>query len=167
MGKERDYIVHDENNIKGFFGEYRWLSNYHLTPIEYEGITYPSTEHAYQAAKTLDIELRKEFLGLSCKDARLKGQGLDKRPNWENIKFNVMRDVIYYKFNTNSELKEKLILTGDKYLEETNHWNDIVFGVCEGKGINRLGAILMVCRKQLIKQKMKNLQSGGNRLGAI
>lgn len=28
MGKERDYIVHDEKNVKGFFGEYRFLSKY-------------------------------------------------------------------------------------------------------------------------------------------
>lgn len=65
-GKKRDYIVHDENNVKGFFGDYRFLSNFHMAPVWYESILYPSTEHAYQAAKTLDESVRMEFLGLPC-----------------------------------------------------------------------------------------------------
>ena len=74
MGKERDYIIHDENNVKGFFGDYRFLSNFHVADVWYEGILYPSTEHAYQAAKTLNEETRKEFLNLTCSKAKNKGQ---------------------------------------------------------------------------------------------
>jgi predicted NAD-dependent protein-ADP-ribosyltransferase YbiA (DUF1768 family) len=62
--------IHDENNIKGFFNEYRFLSNFHMTDIEYEGEVYPSVECAYMAAKTLDKELRKELLN-KCKNISL------------------------------------------------------------------------------------------------
>ena len=51
-----------------------------------------------------------------------------------------------------TELKlmmEKLILTGDSYLEEGNTWNDRYWGVCNGVGKNKLGEILMQVRKRL------------------
>jgi predicted NAD-dependent protein-ADP-ribosyltransferase YbiA (DUF1768 family) len=41
--------------IEHFTKENRWLSNYHLIDIEYEGVIYPSTEHAFQAAKQLKV----------------------------------------------------------------------------------------------------------------
>ena len=39
-----------------------------------------------------------------------------------------------------------LLSTGDKYLEETNHWKDTYYGVCDGVGKNVLGKILMSVR---------------------
>jgi len=47
------------------------------------------------------------------------------------------------------ELKAKLLATGDAELIEGNHWGDIVWGVCRGKGENRLGKILMKVREEL------------------
>ncbi len=146
MGKERDYIVHDENNVKGFFGDYRFLSNFHMAPVWYEGILYPSTEHAYQAAKTLDESVRMEFLGLTCGKAKNKGQEIGLRDNWDTIKYDVMFAVVFDKFFRHQDLKELLLSTGDKYLEETNHWGDKYYGVCEGEGKNVLGKILMQVR---------------------
>ena len=48
------------------------------------------------------------------------------------------------------ELKIKLIQTGDAYLEETNSWNDTYWGVCDGKGENILGHMLMKLRKDIV-----------------
>src|SRR3954468_6821071 len=47
--------------IDSFQGEYRFLSNFWPAGVEFEGITYPTAEHAYQAAKTLDVALRKRI----------------------------------------------------------------------------------------------------------
>ena len=47
--------------INDFHNEYFFLSNFYSHPVVFEGVTYPSNEHAYQAAKTLDLEKRKEF----------------------------------------------------------------------------------------------------------
>lgn len=146
MGKERDYIVHDEKNVKGFFGDYRFLSNFYMAPVWYEGILYPSTEHAYQAAKTLDENVRMEFLELTCSKAKSKGQEIGLRENWDTIKYDVMFAVVFDKFFRHQELKELLLATEDKYLEETNHWRDRYYGVCEGEGKNVLGKILMQVR---------------------
>lgn len=155
MGKERDYIIHDENNVKGFFGDYRFLSNFHVADVWYEGILYPSTEHAYQAAKTLNEETRKEFLNLTCSKAKNKGQEIGLRSNWESIKYDVMFAVVFDKFFRHQDLRELLLSTGNKYLEETNHWGDEYYGVCDGKGKNILGKILMEVRK-IIKMNPAN-----------
>lgn len=150
LGKERDYIVHDENNVKGFFGDYRFLSNFHVADVWYEGILYPSTEHAYQAAKTLDINVRKEFLlNLTCGKAKDKGQVIGLRENWQSIKYDVMFAVVFDKFYRHPELRELLLQTENKYLEETNHWHDTYFGVCDGVGENVLGKILMQIRSAI------------------
>lgn len=146
MGKERDYVVHDENNVKGFFGKYRFLSNFHLAEVYFEGLKYPSTEHAYQAAKSLDENIRKEFLELTCAKAKNKGQEILMREDWDIIKYDVMFSVVYDKFFRHKDLRQLLLETGDKYLEETNHWNDTYWGVCNGKGQNNLGKILMQVR---------------------
>lgn len=147
MAKERPYVVHSDTEIKGFFGEYRWLSNYHLIDIDFEGLVYPSTEHAYQANKTNNLAIREEFLGLTCNEARLKGQELELRADWEDIKFMVMYKVNNIKFE-NPELLAKLIATGNKYLEETNDWGDTIWGVCDGEGKNDLGNILNKIRSR-------------------
>ena len=149
LGKERDYIIHDDNSVKGFFGEYRFLSNFHMADVWYEGILYPSTEHAYQAAKSLDNDVRLEFLPLTCSQAKNKGQQIPIREDWDIIKYDVMFAVVFDKFFRHKDVREKLLATGDKYLEETNHWNDIFWGCCDNKGDNNLGKILMKVREIL------------------
>ena len=149
FGKERDYIIHDEKNIKGFFGPYRFMSNFQIAPIVYEGLEYPSTENAYQAGKSLDIETRKQFLNITPSEARKLGQKIPVRADWEFIKYGVMRDVCTYKFTQHSHLREALKLTGEKYLSEHNHWGDRYWGFCNGSGENNLGKILMEIRDNL------------------
>ena len=53
------------------------------------------------------------------------------------------------KFNNNDELKEMLISTGDEELIEGNHWHDVFWGICNGKGENNLGKILMQVRSEI------------------
>ena len=57
-----------------------------------------------------------------------------------------------YKFYRNLDIREKLLATGDKYLEEKNFWNDVFWGVDYKKGgENKLGKILMKVRECLRK----------------
>jgi predicted NAD-dependent protein-ADP-ribosyltransferase YbiA (DUF1768 family) len=60
-----------------------------------------------------------------------------------------MRGVVLSKFTQNADLKEKLLATGKRYLEETNWWNDVTWGVCKEVGQNLLGEILMDTRAHL------------------
>jgi len=139
------------NSINGFFGEYRFLSNYTLAEVIYEGDVYPSTEHAYQAAKSLD---RKERIPLmkadcTCKWAKHLGYGMILQKNWDQIKYEIMFELVRQKFTNHLDLKTKLLATGSAYLEETNTWNDKYWGVCHGIGQNNLGKILMKVRSGL------------------
>jgi N-glycosidase YbiA len=135
--------------IDGFFNEYRWLSNFHMIPIEYEGITYPSTEHAYQAAKTLDQADRRAIAALKYPGAAKKaGYKVKLREDWESIKLRVMEEVIAVKFQ-DRHLRQKLLDTGNKELVESNNWGDKYWGSCNGVGENHLGKILMKIRSNI------------------
>jgi ribA/ribD-fused uncharacterized protein len=138
--------------IRGFFGRYRFLSNFHLCPVYVQGITYPSSEHAYMAMKTLKIMQRREISKLETpREAKIFGTSarIKLRPNWDEIRLDKMYDVLRCKFVQNKELRLLLAGTADRYLEETNDWNDTFWGVCDGVGQNNLGKTLMRLRKEL------------------
>jgi hypothetical protein len=138
--------------IQGFFGGYSFMSNFYPSQIVYEGITYPTVEHAFQAAKTHDETLRMWIASRkTAKEAKSEGQSVQLRSDWEAVKYKIMQDLVALKFKTHAGLRQKLLDTGDKYLEETNTWGDTCWGVCRGKGTNWLGKILMEVRESLRK----------------
>ena len=137
--------------IDSFRDEHDYLSNFYSCPVEYDGLTYQNTEAAFQAAKCVDRNEREKFVSLSPGQAKKLGRKVDLREDWETVKIDVMRDVLKSKFSLNSELREKLIATGDVELIEGNHWNDRFWGVCRGKGQNHLGKLLMELREILKK----------------
>lgn len=141
---ERYIIMIDE-----FLGKYRFLSNFYPCNIEYNGKKYTSTEHAFQAAKTLDESWHDRIQNAETPGVAKKlGKQAPMRPDWESTKIGVMEDLLRIKFNI-PELKEKLLETGNRELIEGNFWNDCFWGVCEGKGTNHLGKLLMKVRNEL------------------
>lgn len=141
--------------IKGFFEKYRFLSNFWPAKVSFEGMEFESIEHAYQAAKTLDLEIRTQFQGIKANEAKnlakkFKTSWKDKmREDWDDVKLQIMEDLVRQKFTTHLDLKQQLIDTGGCYLEESNTWHDVWWGVCKGKGENHLGKILMKIREEL------------------
>jgi hypothetical protein len=138
--------------IKAFRGKYAFLSNFHPCQVELEGKTYPTVEHAFQAAKTDDPEKRKEIQQAPTPaKAKKLGWKLDVRKNWQRVKTGIMRDLVRQKFTNNKALRRALLDTGSAKLVEVNNWNDTFWGVCRGKGKNMLGKILMEVREELSK----------------
>jgi len=143
--------------IAQFRGEYRFLSNFYPAPVRLSGREYPTLEHAFQAAKTLDTEERLAILGCSTpSDAKRMGQTVSLRPGWEDIKAHVMTVLVRYKFGHNRELAEALLATGKTILAEGNTWGDEFWGATQGldgnlHGENKLGKILMQIRFELRK----------------
>ena len=135
--------------IKQFEGEFRFLSNfYEHHVIEYENhsmiLTGKTVEHIYQACKAVFAKDAKKILDAKTPgQAKRLGQKVKMIPYWENAKVKVMRTCIDLKFATNTILAEKLILTEDHFLVEGNHWGDTFWGVCDGRGRNMLGHLLM------------------------
>ncbi len=136
--------------ISSFTGKYRFLSNFYGAPADYEGVCYPTVEHAYQAAKTLDEGLRHVVCGLLTPGAAKRfGQRLSLRPGWEEIKLGIMEDLVWSKFSVDRRLAGKLLRTKDAVLAEGNTWGDDFWGVYSSKGQNHLGKILMRVRDRL------------------
>ena len=143
--------------INKFDGDHRFLSNFYLVRIEYEGIVYPSTEHAYQAAKFLDKSIR-ENISRFEKPGKAKyypRKNPDKiRPDWDKVKVSIMHDLLVKKFSI-PFLRTMLYNTGEEPIVEGNTWHDNFWGNCTCEdcsgiyGENRLGRLLMIIRDRI------------------
>lgn len=134
--------------IDSFRGPYRFLSNFQSCIVYYEGLRYPTTEHAYQAAKSLDPKERAMVAALpTAAEAKKAGKLVTRRPGFEDMKLKVMSELLLQKFSDlNPAMRDALIATGDEYLVEGNDWGDTYWGVCKGVGDNHLGRLLMEVR---------------------
>lgn len=132
--------------ITNFRGRFRFLSNFWPVDIIFEGDAYPSVEHAYQAAKTLhkddrDVIRRANTPGI----AKRLGKKVPMRDDWDEVKLTIMRELLIQKFKSKT-LRSRLRELADVQLIEGNYWGDTFWGVCKGKGENRLGKLLMEIR---------------------
>lgn len=59
----------------------------------------------------------------------------------------MMEYLLRQKFH-DPELQQRLLDTGSEELVEGNTWGDVYWGVCDGKGQNNLGKILMDLRRE-------------------
>lgn len=134
--------------IKEFKGEHRWLSNFTPCRIVLDGIEYPSTENAFQAAKTTKPEERTQFETITAGKAKRAGKKVTMRPDWDGVKISVMEDLNRQKY-ARSDYKAKLLATGDMEIQEGNYWGDRFWGICNGSGLNHLGRIIMKIRTEL------------------
>ena len=135
--------------IDCFDGEYRFLSNFYEATVFYDNILCRTSESAFQMMKTLDAEERLKIGKAHPSEAKRRGRKVQLREDWEQIKYQVMFEIVLAKFSQHPDLKEKLLATGDAELIEGNWWNDTYWGVCNGVGENNLGKILMKIRKIL------------------
>jgi hypothetical protein len=137
--------------ISRFFGRYAGLSNFYRAPIDLgDDATYPTNEHAFQAMKSTDPLIHRSVASAETpREAKELGRSLSRRPDWEQIKEQVMLDLCRLKFATHPDLRDLLLSTGDAYLEEGNDWGDREWGTVGGQGQNKLGHILMRVRAEL------------------
>lgn len=144
--------------ITAFRGEHRFLSNFYPAEVRMSGMEYPTVEHAFQAAKTTDPNLRWKVRAAGTPgEAKRIGKELALRLDWEEIKLDVMLSLVRYKFTHHPELAEKLLATGNANLVEGNDWGDDFWGACKKgfhgqaplEGQNHLGLILMKVRDEL------------------
>lgn len=145
--------------IKSFKGEHFFLSNFYESSVEYDGITYQNSEAAFQSAKLTDKIERLKFADLSPSAAKKMGRHVNLRSDWEQVKIGIMHDIVKAKFEQNADIRQKLLDTGDAYLEEGNNWGDKTWGTVDGEGSNHLGKILMQVREEL-----RNEQVGNNKM---
>lgn len=136
--------------ITRFSGDHRFLSNFSASVIKvslslgdqttddpFEGSVEPFTattvEHAYQSLKTTDRRWQLEILLThTAASARQSGRRIPKalvRPDWDQIRVNLMRALVKMKFEQHEDLALRLHLTGDRDLIEGNRWGDRFWGM--------------------------------------
>ena len=137
--------------IAKFEGQYFFLSNFFECPVTYKGITFTNTEAAFHSQK--DVNRAIEFAHLDPSSAKKLGRKVTLRSDWEQVKDDIMYEVLVAKFTQNAALKILLLRTGDQELIEGNWWNDTYWGVCRGVGKNTLGKLLMRLRQEIREGK--------------
>lgn len=159
---------------------YYEFSNFYEVEVTYNGIVYPTSEHAYQAAKFLgNTQEEQEYMDIIRKAntpgiarilalqktgggykwrtnlnpiiTKYKELGVTIRPDWEDVKTEIMANIVICKFEQHQDLKELLVSTGDRHIAEHTsrdlYWGD---GGEKGNGESLLGQILMALRQDFI-----------------
>lgn len=128
--------------IDGFFGEYYFLSNF-----SDEGGVQPTVEHWYQAGKAVRAgDAEKIMAAATPGQAKKLGRRVKLRSDWEEIKIDFMRELLYEKFEEPT-IRAKLMATHPRELIEANDWGDDFWGDCSGNGKNVLGDLLEEVRQ--------------------
>ena len=132
------------------------LSNFYRRAILFEGVVYPTAEHAYQAGKPRKAEVRSWLMAApSAALLAMAAEGLDCRDisrDWSSNRFKRMRDVLRAKFTQNRDLTHLLLSTGNSRLVETPKTQtpvNRIWGEVNGAGANMLGKLLMEIRDEL------------------
>ena len=140
--------------IKEFRGDYDFLSNFAPCKIKYEGLTFRSTEAAFQAGKAVSPADKKRISFMGAAESKKAGRALKEiRKDWGTARLQVMEDVLRLKF-AQPYFRDKLLATGDEELIEGNWWGDVFWGQDNKtwKGENHLGKLLMKIRDELKKE---------------
>ena len=131
--------------------EFYVFSNFSAFKLAWKGYDWMTSEHAYHSEKFDDpgiIQSLKE--ARSAHDA-LKVAHAHKeayRTDWDDIKLDVMKDILRAKMEQHPYVKKKLLESGDKELVE-NSWRDSYWGWGPNKdGKNHLGKLWMKVREE-------------------
>lgn len=130
-------------------GPYGFMANFSKHNIVVDGKDYPTSEHYYQAQKFTDPLKQEMVRGQATpKAAKQMACTLDGlRPDWEQVKFDIMVRTLKLKVYQHPELLAKLIATGDEPLGEDSPY-DYTWGLGkDGSGKNLLGKAWEEVRK--------------------
>ncbi len=140
-----------------------FLSNFHPAAIVVDGERSATTEHYYQAQKSLDPDYR-----AAVRSAKTPGQakrlgagtkkgswfhknGQEPRPDWDSVKLDVMRLAVRTKFGQSRKLRKLLLATRTAELVEDSATDAFWGQGADGSGQNWLGRVLMEAREELAK----------------
>ena|ERR1035437_8914639 len=167
-GEWEQFAIHNDKEVKGFFGPYRFLSNFWLAKVFLDDVEYSSVELAYQSAKwkpehreyfqtcseleAIKYNVKEIIYSTPESNVPIRANGTIEQNEWRANRLGIMTDLVTQKFDPklNHENYKLLLDTGQMQLEEMNWWNDLYWGTNkEGEGKNNLGKLLMKVRDSL------------------
>lgn len=132
---------------------YDVLNNFSANAVEIDGVLYPTSEHAYQAAKCIDLDGKKEILSakspLLAKEVSNQKYKSAKDPDWNAKKLSVMESILRSKLAQHQEVREALIKSGDEEIAEDSPVDSFWGSGKDRGGKNQLGKIWMKIRSEL------------------
>lgn len=131
---------------------YGCFANFSPHGIFLKGLWWPTSEHYFQAQKFADTE-HEEAIRQAPTPKRAAEMGRQRtrplRPDWEQVKDDVMRMAVLQKFLTHADIREVLLNTGEELIVE-NAAGDWYWGCgADGTGKNMLGKILEEVRTEI------------------
>ena len=132
--------------------DYGFMSNFSPYPFSDGSKNWPTSEHYFQAQKFLVPQIQEKIRQIvSPMDAALEGRNRQNplRPDWEEVKDEVMLQALRMKFSQNPEIAKGLVATGDAILIEHTRNDDYWADGGDGSGKNKLGLLLMQVREEL------------------
>ena len=128
------------------------FSNFAPYPVEIDGLVWPTTEHYYQAQKFSDPAYQ-ERIRCDKHPSAAKGLGnnskMSIRPDWEDVRVEVMRKAVRAKLAQHPEVAETLLSTADALLVEHSPKDPFWTDGGDGSGANTFGRLLMALRAVL------------------
>ena len=144
-----------ETHVFFYEQDFYVLSNFSAFNLEWEGLVFPTSEHAYHwekfgiddAADVLhaihSAPSAHEAFKIAERNKHLR------RPDWDAVKVEKMRGILRAKADQHEYVRRKLLATGDRALVE-NSWRDDFWGWgADGCGHNMLGKLWMEVRAEL------------------
>lgn len=132
--------------------KYGCFSNFSEHGFELDGAWWVTSEHYFQAQKFFGTPHLEEIRQAKTpKEAAQIGRERSRplRPDWEQVKDDIMRQAVLRKFETHADIREMLVSTGDELIVEQAPY-DYYWGCgADGSGKNMLGVILMEVREVL------------------
>jgi ribA/ribD-fused uncharacterized protein len=164
------FVIPADNRILYFARDrqvFGFFSHFHPAPILLDGETWPTVEHYYQAQKSSDPAYRlairaaatpgraKRLAAPPDAPRRLSAQswfrkhGASPRPDWHEVKLEIMRRADLAKFVQHPDLASLLLATGDAELVEDSP-SEPYWGIGpDGQGANWAGRVIMEVREML------------------
>ena len=115
--------------VTSFSRDFEFLANPYPCIIWFEDTVYPTAEHAFHGAKSLDWDERQRIAQIPrWQDAKRAGRALQLRPGWDQLRRAVMLQIQLCKYTQHPSLYGALVSTGDRLLLEGNWWGDTDWG---------------------------------------
>lgn len=150
----RDNLLCTDGSVASFYErEFFVFSNFSSFQVQWKGKLWPTSEHAYQAARYMGVrdDLSEKIRGMhSAQEAYeyMRNNRSKERPDWFDEKRAIMKDIVRNKLSQHKYI-QKLLETGDATIVEDSPVDPYWGWGPDRQGRNELGTIWMELREEL------------------